>query len=87
MKIKKIREAGSVLGREKLAIRVLEIAKEIIEDGSYKRAIRGAGQMKVVAKACGFDEYWDEKAMSGEINEEYNITQAANREFEENRNV
>ena len=80
MKIKEIREAGSILGREKLAIRALEIAREIITDGSYKRAIKGAGQMKVVAKACGFDDYWDEKARIGEINEEYNLSCVAKRD-------
>lgn len=82
MKPKEIREAGSTLGREKLAIRVLEIAKEIVEDGSYKRAIRGVGQLKVVAMACGYDAYWDEKMTGGEISEQYNIAKAAKAENE-----
>lgn len=77
MKPKEIREAGSILGREKLAIRALEIAKEIVEDGSYKRAIKGAGQLKVIAMACGYDVYWDEKASDGERHEQYNIVSHA----------
>jgi hypothetical protein len=32
-------------GREGLAERALEIAREIVESGSYNRAIAGAGQL------------------------------------------
>ena len=70
MKIAKLREAGDILGREGLALRALQIAKEIVEDGSYKRAIQGAGQLEVLAKACTFDDYWDEKRHIGIRKEE-----------------
>ena len=69
MKIKEIRKAGDKLGRVGLAERALEIAKEMVADGSYKRAIRGAGQLKVIAQACTFDDYWQEKSDSGEYSE------------------
>ena len=74
MKIKEIKKVGEILGREELAKRALEIAKEIIEDGSYKRAIKGAGQLKVIAAACQYDEYWSEKVSNGIYSEEGYIT-------------
>lgn len=72
MKIAELREFGCSMGREKIAKRVLEIAKEIIEDGSYKRAIEGAGQLSVLARMCTFDSYWGEKKQIGE-SREYHI--------------
>ncbi len=73
MNIKKIRAVGEKIGREGLAKRALEIAKEMVDDGSYKRAIKGAGQLKVIAQACGFDDYWTEKAWRGEDCEQGNL--------------
>lgn len=70
MNIKQKRDFGALVGRESLAVRALEIAQEIVDTGSYKRAIHGAGQLKVIAEACTFDEYWDEKASAGQYNEE-----------------
>lgn len=52
-------------GREGLAKRVLEIAKQIVESGSYKRAIAGAGQMRALAEICDADSYWSEKCLFG----------------------
>lgn len=75
MKIAKLREAGDILGREGLALRALQIAKEIVEDGSYKRAIQGAGQLEVLAKACTFDDYWDQKRYIGIHKEEFYMEQ------------
>lgn len=73
MNIKEIRGVGELLGRAGLAERALEIAKEIVADGSYKRAIKGAGQLKVIAGACGFDEYWSGKVAAGESVEEWSL--------------
>ena len=75
MKIKRKREYGAIVGRKGLAKRALEIAQEIVDDGSYKRAIRGAGQLKVIADACTFDEYWHEKASEGQHEEEIRVEQ------------
>ena len=52
-------------GREGIAKRILEIAKEIVEVNSYKRAVCGAGQMRLLAELCEADNYWDEKASYG----------------------
>jgi hypothetical protein len=73
MKVAKAREAGAILGREGLAKRALEIAEEIVKDGSYKRAIKGAGELSVIAAACGFDDYWEEKANSGLYSERHKM--------------
>ncbi len=69
MHYKRVREAGGRLGRAGLAKRALEIAKEMINDGSYKEAIRGAGKLKVIAQACGYDGYWDDMTKCGEMTE------------------
>lgn len=69
MYIKELRQCGKDMGRERLAQRALEIAREIVEADSYKEAIIGAGRMLVIAKACSYDDYWGEKANIGEYNE------------------
>lgn len=56
-----LRKYGKQLGREELAKKVLKIAQEIIDDGSYKGAIRGAGKMRAITDCCKFDDYWTEK--------------------------
>ena len=58
------------MGRKGLGERALEIAQEMVNDGSYKRAIEGAGQLEVLAKSCTFDCYWDEKRCIGRNREE-----------------
>lgn len=52
-------------GREGIAKRILEVAKQIVEKDSYKRAVAGAGQMRQLAEICEADSYWDEKASHG----------------------
>ena len=78
MKIAKLRRFGAKLNREGLALLALEIAKEIVDDGSYKGAIRGAGKMQAIVKACSFDEYWNEKATAGVYSGEYLLANRAN---------
>ena len=78
MKIAELRKFGTVLGREGLAQLALEIAQEIVKDGSYKGAIAGAGKMQAVVKACTFGEYWDEKATAGVYSGEYLLANKAN---------
>lgn len=78
MKIVELRKFGRILGREGLAQMALEIAQDIVKDGSYKRAIIGAGKMQAIVKACTFDEYWDEKASAGIISGEYLLANRAN---------
>lgn len=48
-------------GREGVAKRALEIAQDIIEVGAYKRAVAGAGQLRVLSEiAEKGDCYWSE---------------------------
>lgn len=57
-------------GREGLAKRALQIAEEITKKASYKRAIAGAGQLKVIAEISQkADEYWCEIVGRGESKE------------------
>ena len=70
-------------GREGVALRILEVAKQIVERGSYKRAVAGAGQMKALFDLCKADSYWHEKATYGE-SVEANIINGSNKiEFAE----
>ena len=57
-------------GRKGVSERILEIAGEIISLGSYKRAVIGAGQIRVLAEICEADSYWDEKMSIGRGYEE-----------------
>lgn len=59
-------------GRKGLAERALEIAKQMVECDSYKRAIAGAGQLKVIAEICQkADDYWGEMVNRGESPETF----------------
>lgn len=66
---KKLKEYGEKLGREQLAIRIIEICKEVIACESYKGAIVRAGHIQALAIACGYDEYWKEKRDNGYCSE------------------
>jgi hypothetical protein len=52
-------------GRTGIAERILEVAKQIVEVDSYKRAVIGAGQIRLLAELCDSDDYWSEKASYG----------------------
>ena len=78
MKIAELRRFGAKLNREGLALLALEIAKDIVEDGTYKGAIRGAGKMQAIVKACSFDEYWNEKVNGGIYSGEFLLANRAN---------
>jgi len=53
-------------GREGLSKRALQIAQEIIDEGSYKRAIAGAGQLRVLSEISEkADGYWGEMEWRG----------------------
>ena len=65
MKIVDKKKAGAILGRVGIAEEILELAKIIVEVGSYKNAIKIAGRISVLVEACKFDEYWEEKMMNG----------------------
>jgi hypothetical protein len=62
---KDLRRIGTKMGRAVIAERALAIAKQIVDDGSYKNAIAGIGRMTSLASCCGEDAYWSEKLMFG----------------------
>jgi hypothetical protein len=63
MKISELRIIGHTMGREQIAIHVIDLINNF--DGSYKGAIELCGQLSVIAKVCSFDEYWNEQALRG----------------------
>ncbi len=67
MDIKKVRELGAKLGRKDLAERALTVATLAYQQGDYKLAIECCGRMALLAKACGYDDYWASKIVGGEI--------------------
>lgn len=62
-----LRKVGSVLGREGMSERVIELVKNF--DGSYVGAIKLAGALKAVAIMSESDSYWHEKMQQGYLNE------------------
>lgn len=66
----KRRERFEKIGREGVAQRIIQIAREIVEANSYKRAVAGAGQMRVLAGIAECDSYWNEMLSRGEYPEE-----------------
>lgn len=62
---RKLKEYGKLLGREKIALRVIEICKEVATEENYKNAIKAAGQIYALALACKNDTYWTEKMLDG----------------------
>lgn len=74
---KDLRKFGSKLGRAGLSELALKVAKEMIEDGSYKRAIAGAGELHAIALAARYDSYWDEKSCKGFQDGYYRLSKAA----------
>jgi hypothetical protein len=73
MKIKQKREAGKLLGREGLALRVQEIIQSAIDNPSYKGAMACAGQMAELADAASYDDYWNEQVYKGRNKEQYHL--------------
>jgi hypothetical protein len=58
------------LSREEIAKRAIEIAEQIIKDGSYKNAVACIGRMHTLSIAIS-DHYWDEKRCYGKELEYY----------------
>lgn len=64
-----IKKYGCVLGREKIALRIIELCKEVAKEENYKNSIKAAGKIRVLAMACKFDDYWEEKMLDGYYHE------------------
>ena len=70
---KKLKKAGAKLGREKLALRVLECIEYMENDQHYQGVIEFVGRMKAIFEACKNEPYWKEKAFAGYRKEYYNL--------------
>lgn len=70
-----LKAAGAKLDRAGLAEYVLAAARRC--DGSYKGAMRLAGELKAVAIAAKFDDYWSEKVLDGYYSALGKLKQAA----------
>lgn len=66
---KTLKKYGKLLGREKIALRIIELCKEVAEAENYKEAVKTAGKLRALAMACKFDDYWEEKMNDGYFNE------------------
>lgn len=63
---KKLKAYCRRLGREGVAKRIIEIAKEIVEQkGAYQSTLVNAGKIKALATGANEDSYWGEKAGHG----------------------
>ena len=82
MKTSELRKCGKILDRDGLALLAMRIAEEIVKDGSYQGAIQGAGKMQAIVRACGFDDYWNEKVHIGIYNGEYDLKKLADAKVE-----
>lgn len=71
---KTLAKYGEKLGREKIALRVIEICKEVAKEENYKESIKALGQLKALAIACNYDCYWAEKRNMG-YHKELNIAE------------
>lgn len=62
---KKLKKYGAIMGRERIAIRIIELCKQVANEENYIDAVKIAGRIKAIAMACKFDCYWDEKMSDG----------------------
>lgn len=61
-----LRQYCKKLGREGVAKRIVEIAKEIVaNEGANVITLRNAGKIRAICTGCGYDIYWDEKQELG----------------------
>jgi hypothetical protein len=66
---KTLKKYGELLGREKIALRIIELCKDVSRQENYKDAVKASGKLRALAMACKFDCYWDEKMNDGYFEE------------------
>lgn len=76
-----LKNYGKKLGREKLALRVIEVCKSVALEENYKDAIRALGKFRALATSCNFDSYWSEKRDGG-YHEELHVATKILAEFD-----
>lgn len=52
-------------GRPGIAERIIEVSRQIVERASYKRAVVGAGQIRLLAEIADSESYWGDKQFIG----------------------
>ena len=62
---KTLKKYGELMGREKIALRIIELCKIVAKEEHYKDAIKTAGRLRAIAMACKYDSYWEEKMSDG----------------------
>ncbi len=61
-----LRNYCETLRREGVAIKIIELAKEIVkQEGAYQSTIINAGKIRALAMGCNYDGYWGEKQSIG----------------------
>ena len=60
-----LKNYGSILKREEISKRIIEICKDVVQKDSYKNAVIAAGKIRALAMACEYDTYWNEKMCHG----------------------
>lgn len=77
MQIHRLRAVGVGFGREGMSKMALSCVESC--DGSYKGVMQLCGELSIIAKMAGCDEYWNEQVSRGKnrINEvcEYKLEQ------------
>jgi hypothetical protein len=68
-----LKKYGKAAGRERIALRIIEICKAIAASENYKDAINAAGHIYALAIACKADSYWEEKMTIGFNDEKYRL--------------
>lgn len=67
---KKLREAGSKIGRDGMSLRVIHAVAAFNARPTYKGAMILAGRLKAIAQMANSDEYWREQIDKG-FNQEF----------------
>ena len=62
---KTMRKYGLEIGRQGIAQTVIEICKKVAEEENYIESIKALGELHAIALACKFDDYWEEKRLTG----------------------
>lgn len=77
---KRLSKAGSILGRDGLSKRAIEIMVELVtKTGSFKAAMVAAGRLKALTAAAKYDDYWTEQVDDGFHKELHHLEDLAKR--------
>lgn len=60
-----LKKYGEKLGRDGIAERIIKLCGDVVKAKSYKKSVIISGQIRALAMACQYDDYWDEKMSKG----------------------